>query len=435
MNAAIEAAEAKTLGFEDGQYAPYNNVAALKELAIAKAFDQTATNEKEAVEAVTASLTSLTWNANSGDVDAIYNGMFATVAEGKNYPDGWTRTNGWGQMQSGLSGDFATAYYNQPGSLQYGNQGVYTMPLAANTAYKLTFTYRSHENNSNHGVTVSVLNAEDGLAAVTFSENGSTSSWKTVEAYFTTGAAGNYILSLANNGNTWMTNVSLVKVSAPAVAIDQTVAFARSIETYAEVALSRTIKAAYNTLVLPFSMTQEEVETAFGADSKVYIVDSYANSNITFATRDGIAANQPVLLKATVAGTAYTFPGRIIKKVDEPTYEGTDVKMVGAYTYGTTEIPTNANNYVIATKNDEQKFYLVTNVLHVNNTRTYINVTESSETKAFLTMSFDDGTETSIEAINANENENGAIYNLAGQRVSKAQKGIYIINGKKVVVK
>ena len=28
-----------------------------------------------------------------------------------------------------------------------------------------------------------------------------------------------------------------------------------------------------------------------------------------------------------------------------------------------------------------------------------------------------------------------AIYNLAGQRVSKAVKGIYIINGKKVVVK
>jgi hypothetical protein len=29
--------------------------------------------------------------------------------------------------------------------------------------------------------------------------------------------------------------------------------------------------------------------------------------------------------------------------------------------------------------------------------------------------------------------EDGAIYNLAGQRVNKAQKGIYIINGKKVL--
>ena len=31
--------------------------------------------------------------------------------------------------------------------------------------------------------------------------------------------------------------------------------------------------------------------------------------------------------------------------------------------------------------------------------------------------------------------ENGAIFNLQGQRVGKAQKGVYIQNGKKVVVK
>ena len=31
--------------------------------------------------------------------------------------------------------------------------------------------------------------------------------------------------------------------------------------------------------------------------------------------------------------------------------------------------------------------------------------------------------------------QNGAIYNIAGQRVSKAQKGIFIQNGKKVAVK
>jgi len=31
--------------------------------------------------------------------------------------------------------------------------------------------------------------------------------------------------------------------------------------------------------------------------------------------------------------------------------------------------------------------------------------------------------------------ERSEIFNLAGQRVSKAQKGIYIVNGKKVVIK
>jgi hypothetical protein len=41
---------------------------------------------------------------------------------------------------------------------------------------------------------------------------------------------------------------------------------------------------------------------------------------------------------------------------------------------------------------------------------------------------------TGISSINAEE-QGAAIYNLAGQKVSKAQKGVFIKNGKKVVVK
>ena len=41
---------------------------------------------------------------------------------------------------------------------------------------------------------------------------------------------------------------------------------------------------------------------------------------------------------------------------------------------------------------------------------------------------------TSINAVNA-QRENGAIYNLNGQKVNKTQKGLYIVDGKKVVIK
>ena len=41
-----------------------------------------------------------------------------------------------------------------------------------------------------------------------------------------------------------------------------------------------------------------------------------------------------------------------------------------------------------------------------------------------------------IENVNVNDNvNNGAIYNIAGQRVSKAQKGIFIQDGRKISVK
>lgn len=51
---------------------------------------------------------------------------------------------------------------------------------------------------------------------------------------------------------------------------------------------------------------------------------------------------------------------------------------------------------------------------------------------------FVDGETTKIGSINANGEinvENGAVYNLAGQRVAHPTKGLYIVNGKKVIIK
>ncbi|MBR2458908.1 MAG: hypothetical protein IKB39_06325 [Bacteroidaceae bacterium] len=49
-------------------------------------------------------------------------------------------------------------------------------------------------------------------------------------------------------------------------------------------------------------------------------------------------------------------------------------------------------------------------------------------------LSFDFGTETAIESIEGeNGNVKAEIYDLAGRRVQNAQKGLYIVNGKKVV--
>ena len=52
-----------------------------------------------------------------------------------------------------------------------------------------------------------------------------------------------------------------------------------------------------------------------------------------------------------------------------------------------------------------------------------------------LTMTFDDGETTAIKAIEAKKVENGVFYNLAGQQVAQPTKGLYIVNGKKVVLK
>ena len=62
----------------------------------------------------------------------------------------------------------------------------------------------------------------------------------------------------------------------------------------------------------------------------------------------------------------------------------------------------------------------------------------NSEIKGFV-FKFDDDA-TGIDDISdynnaKNLNESKAIYNLAGQRLNKMQKGINIVNGKKIMVK
>lgn len=60
----------------------------------------------------------------------------------------------------------------------------------------------------------------------------------------------------------------------------------------------------------------------------------------------------------------------------------------------------------------------------------YLAVPNALSVKGFLL----DGTPTAIEGVEA-ESTTGVIYNISGQRVQKAQHGLYIVNGKKLLVK
>ena len=52
-----------------------------------------------------------------------------------------------------------------------------------------------------------------------------------------------------------------------------------------------------------------------------------------------------------------------------------------------------------------------------------------------LTIVFDDEMATGINTVNATAEEDGAYYTIDGRRVAQPTKGVYIVNGKKVVVK
>ncbi len=149
---AISAAEAKTLGFDANEYAPYMNAAALKALAAAKAIDPEAAdgNTKEVVTNATQALTSATWTKNTKELDAIYDGQFvnteANTTSGDINLPGWTKVDGIRLLvknpeeNPGLAyTDGTAAVFSWGGTtLTYGEQAGYTLPLNKHELYELT---------------------------------------------------------------------------------------------------------------------------------------------------------------------------------------------------------------------------------------------------------------------------------------------------------
>ena len=64
--------------------------------------------------------------------------------------------------------------------------------------------------------------------------------------------------------------------------------------------------------------------------------------------------------------------------------------------------------------------------------RAFLKVPSGSPAREFFSL---DGETTGIDAAKASQKMNGEFFNLAGQRVAQPTKGLYIVNGKKVIMK
>ena len=174
----------------------------------------------------------------------------------------------------------------------------------------------------------------------------------------------------------------------------------------------------YGTFVAPFDVTIPDGVTA----EKVTGVSS--STLVTEEVTTTIPANTPVLVSSEAAvNTTFYGKGDAVGTVKPDGQLLTGV-------YEAVEIP--AGSYVLQTQDGVQAFYkLDANATANTVNRAYLTV-PASPVKAFFFNSDDADAIKSIEATDA---ENTVIYNLAGERVSKAQKGLYIQKGKKMLVK
>ncbi len=101
-------------------------------------------------------------------------------------------------------------------------------------------------------------------------------------------------------------------------------------------------------------------------------------------------------------------------------------------TYSATDFVSDGKKYCLANKTDGVGFYQVNSGVTIPARKVYLSVPVS--VKAFYGFD-DDDDPTGISLTPVLSEGEGVVYNLAGQRIQKMQKGINIVNGKKVMVK
>lgn len=214
---------------------------------------------------------------------------------------------------------------------------------------------------------------------------------------------------------------------------------ANNIEAWeiSDITLNRTLVAKkWNTLCVPFAISEEEIKANFGEGTLVEKFDAVNGNTVNFANATSIEAGVPYLIKPTVAGTTYTFYGKEVS-ADAPKTEGNaDVTFQGIYS--PTDI-TNNGTVKAAGVTEGGKVLFVNPGSKTKAFRCFFTISHNASiTPAMLKISIK-GVETAINSIvmdNSNATDN-AVYNLQGQRVNgnSLTKGIYIKNGKKFAVK
>lgn len=438
LNTAIANAEAaassKVLGFATGEYAPYNNVEVITALATAKTFSPTTVFDQTLVVEMTNTLNAASWNENTEEVNAIYDGSFeyAYSTDGNVKPFGWHANNDrdnatnvrymWdATANAGLNATTTGKALFTKYEAYYGQETGYTMPLKANTIYELTFVYGGWDDCKKDGyVTVTDPNGDN--IEVTVSRlpldatNGhqDATAWKNYKARFQTSDAGNYVLGLRkdNDGTT---------VQSQYVYGDMKLFTAKAED------INFTFKADYGTLILPFNAELQEGMEAYTCDGK-----EENELTLTLTPAESFVANTPYIVKKTGATTDYTFNG--IAYSTATTY--TDGLLTGTLV----DMTAPAGSLVLQNQPSGLGFYQVdTNDITVKANRVYVTEEMAGVNVRALILP---GNETGINSVVA-EDSIVDVYTIGGVKVKEGvkasealnglAKGFYIVGGKKVM--
>ena len=213
------------------------------------------------------------------------------------------------------------------------------------------------------------------------------------------------------------------------------------------VTLKRTLygDGGWNTLCVPFSLTAAQVKAAFGNDVELRKLSSIEGTTLKFVSTDIITAGEPCLIKVAKDGSTYNFEGvATIAVANNKDYTFSmvsgDIQFLGIYSPMdvVTENPAGPSTGYYAFLGEGNKFFKAQAETKMKGFRAFFLVPNNVPSNALKAVI--DGTATGIEDLVIDGvKANGHVYNLNGQYVGNSlnglQSGIYIQNGKKIVVK
>lgn len=166
-------------------------------------------------------------------------------------------------------------------------------------------------------------------------------------------------------------------------------------------------------------------DVQYPANTAFVVTDASVSGNsgtLTMEEVTQVPSGTPLLLKGEGAKTAISLDAA-------PAAPATNLLSVSNGSFAAGEYP-----YVLAKDGEGACFKQWTGTAATLNGRVVLLLDESIATAPVFTL--DSNETTGINAVNGSEFKvNGEYYNLAGQRVANPTKGLYIVNGKKVIIK
>lgn len=237
------------------------------------------------------------------------------------------------------------------------------------------------------------------------------------------------------------------------VILDETSTELPNKESNANVLVKRSISADnWNTICLPFEMSETQLKSAFGDDVKLAELsgvdaeydesDKCTAITISFSSATALAANHPYIIKVTSAVSEFTVDNVTIAANEEGAYveidngkTGSRRVVFGTY-YGTLKAGQNVPKKNLFLSGN--KFYYSTGSTTIKGFRGYFDIPDilsDFDTSAPAINIDIDGQTTKVDGLNVTYNDD-QYYNLNGMKVENpTKKGVYIKNGKKVVIK